>query len=55
MFGVSSPDDFLAQCYQIADLFAVIGRLVGEILTLVGITVPDLRGVCFDIFQLINS
>ena len=53
MFAVSSPEDFLAQCYQIADLLAVIGQFVGQILTLLGVSVPDLRGACFSIYQAI--
>ena len=55
MFGVSSPEDFLAQCYQIADLLAVIGQFVGQVLTLLGVSVPDVRGICFDIYQFISA
>jgi hypothetical protein len=54
MFGVSSPEDFLAQCYQIADLVVVIGQFIGQILAVFGVDVPDVREICFDIYDFIS-
>ena len=55
MFGVVGPKDFLAQCYQIADLLAVVGQFIAQFLVLFGITVPDVRAACFTIYTAIGG
>ena len=55
MFGIVSPKDFLAQCYQIADLLDVIGQFINQILVLFGITVPDVHEACRTIYTAIGG
>lgn len=55
MFGVVGPKDFLAQCYQIADLLAIVGQFIVQVLNLFGIPVPDVRAACFTIYTAIGG
>lgn len=55
MFGVVGPKDFLAQCYQIADLLTVVGQFINQILVLFGIAIPDVRAACLTIYTAIGG
>jgi len=55
MFGFVSQKDFLAQCYGVADLIAVVAQFFNQVLTLFGIAIPDVRGACMAIYTAIGG
>lgn len=55
MFGIVGPKDFLAQCYQFADLLVVVGQFIIQFLNLFGIPVPDIRAACFTVYTAIGG